>query len=270
MVRVTSSNGATAALEEASMTSGASATSSVAYLRMVSALPSPHRYSIRMFCPTIQPACWRPCANAVRRAWPSASFAANGVSTPMRRTRSPCCPRAAIGHAAAAPPSSVMNSRRLILNLPLQESVHRILSLPWGRRRVLQTHLNCSEWTKAIAGVSHPPIGGCQHNTTPFGGRRPDWVTSVESVPFATGPLYPQQRTLSGHPRTDAEWPIGDIRDPSFDHLVGAKQDRSRQFDLSHLGGLDFVQVHGMACHTNLPYAIAIPSSAGELIRYIQ
>ena len=31
----------------------------------------------------------------------------------MCRTRSPCCARAASGHAAAAPPSSVMNSRRV-------------------------------------------------------------------------------------------------------------------------------------------------------------
>ena len=36
-----------------------------------------------------------------------------GVSTPTRRTRSTCCARAATGHAAAAPPSSVMNSRRV-------------------------------------------------------------------------------------------------------------------------------------------------------------
>src|SRR5262249_53230155 len=36
------------------------------------------------------------------------------VSTPMRRTRSPCCARAASGHVTAAPPSSVMNSRRFI------------------------------------------------------------------------------------------------------------------------------------------------------------
>ena len=39
------------------------------------------------------------------------------MSTPMRRIRSPCCARAASGHAAAAPPSSVMNSRRFILAL---------------------------------------------------------------------------------------------------------------------------------------------------------
>jgi hypothetical protein len=33
------------------------------------------------------------------------------MSTPMRRVRSRCCARAAIGHAVAAPPSSVMASR---------------------------------------------------------------------------------------------------------------------------------------------------------------
>ena len=36
------------------------------------------------------------------------------MSTPMRRIRSLCCARAASGHAAA-PPTSVMNSRRLIV-----------------------------------------------------------------------------------------------------------------------------------------------------------
>jgi hypothetical protein len=34
------------------------------------------------------------------------------MSTPTRRMRSLGCARAASGHAAAAPPSSVMNSRR--------------------------------------------------------------------------------------------------------------------------------------------------------------
>ena len=36
------------------------------------------------------------------------------MNTPMRRNRSRCCARAAIGHAAAVPPRSVMNSRRFI------------------------------------------------------------------------------------------------------------------------------------------------------------
>jgi hypothetical protein len=34
----------------------------------------------------------------------SESFSANGISTPTRRTRSPCCARAASGHAVAVPP----------------------------------------------------------------------------------------------------------------------------------------------------------------------
>src|SRR5215475_8125179 len=48
------------------------------------------------------------------RACPSGSSAAVFMSTPMRRIRSPCCARAAIGHVAAAPPRSVMKSRRLM------------------------------------------------------------------------------------------------------------------------------------------------------------
>src|SRR6266436_1207093 len=40
------------------------------------------------------------------------------MSTPMRRNRSPCCARAASGHAAAAPPRSDMKVRRLIRSPP--------------------------------------------------------------------------------------------------------------------------------------------------------
>src|SRR5215510_10879860 len=57
-----------------------------------------------------------PCVNAARRACPSGSSAAKCMSTPTRRIRSGCCARAASGHAAAAPPSSVMKSRRLPRN----------------------------------------------------------------------------------------------------------------------------------------------------------
>jgi hypothetical protein len=65
-----------------------------------------------MLRPTAQPASCNPCRNAARRACPSASSEARFMSTPMRRVRSRCCARAASGHAAAALPSSVMNSRR--------------------------------------------------------------------------------------------------------------------------------------------------------------
>src|SRR5215510_12593504 len=41
------------------------------------------------------------------------SLSRKPISTPIRRIRSGCCARPASGHAAA-PPSSVMNSRRLV------------------------------------------------------------------------------------------------------------------------------------------------------------
>src|ERR1700722_17588862 len=47
------------------------------------------------------------------RAFASGSSAVPGVSTPMRRIFAGCCARAAIGHAATAPPIAPMKSRRL-------------------------------------------------------------------------------------------------------------------------------------------------------------
>src|SRR5262245_12958919 len=75
-----------------------------------------------MLRPSIQPSCCSPCRKAVLRSCVSGSSAAWFISTPMRRIRSPCCARAANGHAAA-PPSSVMKSRRFILYI-----VHILLS----------------------------------------------------------------------------------------------------------------------------------------------
>jgi hypothetical protein len=43
----------------------------------------------------------------------------------------PTCPRAASGHAAAAPPSSVMNSRRFIRDMDPLPRVSRAFSVPW-------------------------------------------------------------------------------------------------------------------------------------------
>ena len=53
----------------------------------------------------------------------------------------------ASGHAAAAPPSSVMNSRRLRSNMGTSspQSVCREFSLPQSGCRVLWRDLNCSE-----------------------------------------------------------------------------------------------------------------------------
>ena len=54
----------------------------------------------------------------VNGVWPPGSLPATPISTPICRMRCGCCARAARGHAAAAPPSSVMNSRRRIIRSP--------------------------------------------------------------------------------------------------------------------------------------------------------
>jgi hypothetical protein len=77
--------------------------------------------SIRTLRPSVQPNCCNTCRNAARRACKNGSSATPAKSTPIRRIRSLCCALAASGHAAAALPSSVMNSRRfhLITSAPL-------------------------------------------------------------------------------------------------------------------------------------------------------
>ena len=52
------------------MTSGASATSSAAYLRVSSTSPPLQRVSIRMLRPSVQPNCCSTCTNAAMRAFP--------------------------------------------------------------------------------------------------------------------------------------------------------------------------------------------------------
>ena len=98
------------------MTSGASATNSAAYLRMsvgIACAPADSRSARcgRRSSPiAAAPAGTPRCGPALPdRPRPSS------MSTPMRRIRSGCCARAASGHAAA-PPSSVMNSRRVSLD----------------------------------------------------------------------------------------------------------------------------------------------------------
>jgi hypothetical protein len=53
------------------------------------------------------------------------------ISTPMRRTRSACCARAASGHAAV-PQSSVMNSRRLMCSPQAEDKRNRVVSAASG------------------------------------------------------------------------------------------------------------------------------------------
>ena len=68
------------------------------------------RASIRILRLSDQPTFWSPSLNAATQACPSWLFSGSVISTPMRRKF--CCARATSGHAATAPPRSVMNSRR--------------------------------------------------------------------------------------------------------------------------------------------------------------
>src|SRR5262249_7532556 len=66
-----------------------------------------------------QPNSCNPCAKPAKRAGSCGSSMAVDINTPMRRTLSACCARAASGHAAAAPPRSVMKSRRIMTDMGL-------------------------------------------------------------------------------------------------------------------------------------------------------
>src|SRR5215467_6056292 len=69
---------------------------------------------------------------------------------PIRGIVAACGARATSGHAAAAPPRSAMNSRRLLSNIGLPPAWHRqpvylTLNLPQRGREVLGADLNRSE-----------------------------------------------------------------------------------------------------------------------------
>jgi len=98
--------------------------------------PAAQRYSMTMVRPSIQPSACSRCTKAATH-----SFAAEAVIAP----RNPitgivgCCARASSGHAAA-PPSTVMNSRRLKSSIGLpsawrRRSVYRRLNLNAPQQR---------------------------------------------------------------------------------------------------------------------------------------
>jgi hypothetical protein len=68
------SNGPTAALPDAKISSGASATTSAAFLRLSSSSPVDQRASTRRLRPSVQPNCSNPCFSAARLAFPSQVF----------------------------------------------------------------------------------------------------------------------------------------------------------------------------------------------------
>ena len=102
------------------MTSGASATNSAAYLRMsLDNRPRPSESRSARCDRRSSPIAAAPARNRDTSLPFRIVIGGKYMSTPMRRIRSPCCARATIGHAAA-PPRSVMNSRRLMCSLRLR------------------------------------------------------------------------------------------------------------------------------------------------------
>jgi len=92
-----------------------SRTNSAAISAYRSLRPSAQRYSMATVRPSIQPSSRSRCTKAAVHWLQFAEVAA--PSKPMVGSLA-CCARAASGHAAAAPPNSVMNSRRFMCGWP--------------------------------------------------------------------------------------------------------------------------------------------------------
>ena len=102
MVLVCCWRGANTSAVLTTITSGCSPTSSIAALCMRSRSAASQRYSIRMFCPFVQPSASRPLSNAFRRRAASSCPSARGIITPIRSGFPNCCARAASGQRRRA------------------------------------------------------------------------------------------------------------------------------------------------------------------------
>ena len=100
----------TAAVPAVTMTSTLSRTNSAAISASARLRPSAQRYSIATVRPSTQPSSRSRCTKGGRPI--RAEVGRRAAQEPDGRQLPGCCARAASGHATAAPPSSVMNSRR--------------------------------------------------------------------------------------------------------------------------------------------------------------
>jgi len=143
------------------MTSTLSRMNSAAISAKRSSRPSAQRYSIAMVRFSIQPSSRSLCTKASVEALSNDALFAH--RTPIVGSLPACCARAASGHAAAAPPSSVMKSRRLTPSIGLPPlgwatDTYRMLNLAQRGRQVLGADLNCSEsrWALSTGLHCHP------------------------------------------------------------------------------------------------------------------
>src|SRR5215470_4499555 len=109
--RVNPANEPEGAPPVAAMTATCRRTNSATSAGSRSYWPSAQRYSIATFSPSTKPASFRPWRNARSRS----EIASGDLGSRYPITGiAACCALAASGHAATAPPSSVMNSRRFM------------------------------------------------------------------------------------------------------------------------------------------------------------
>jgi hypothetical protein len=109
-------------VEMTTITLGSNATSSLARAFIASTEPPAHRFSIRTLRPSVHPNACSPWTSAALFRSPSESPATSDRNMATRGRRAACCARAASGHAADAPPSSVINARRLTCSPQSQPS----------------------------------------------------------------------------------------------------------------------------------------------------
>src|SRR5262249_55989918 len=105
-------------LEFATIRSGVNFTASVTCRLTNSASTPVKRFSISTLRPSIQPKSRMPSRNALMRDFWSGSFSSRPISTLTRGIFFEPCARAADGHEATAPPSTLIKSRRLIVVAP--------------------------------------------------------------------------------------------------------------------------------------------------------
>src|SRR5262245_13928535 len=97
---------------------------------------SAQRYTIATFSPSTYPVSFRPWRNARNR---SVNASGDLLSRNPITGIAGCCPRAGSGHAAAAPPSRVMNSRRFMPNMGLPPIGFGLTSVPISARGPIPT-----------------------------------------------------------------------------------------------------------------------------------
>ena len=89
------------------------------------------------------------------------------MSTPIRRTRSPCCARAASGPTSAVLPRSAMNSRRLMEASPPAETSEQLRLSHRGPRSVHHSKFRgqCLSWVKPRPLAQRPYVSFRQLRT---------------------------------------------------------------------------------------------------------